>query len=262
MNPLKRVLCLMALILGVSFAQNASAQSTYSGCGTLIDQVFGGCVELFQPLGTSEVYQLSGLGSPGYVTGDVLFLEGNLSLLCPTFCAITGCLEVTAIGDCGVPFSDCGELIQGTTCSLLETATGDQYEIDSLGTFQVGDFVQVDGLLDVACGSLCGTAGCISDAVLEACVVDYVRGDTNDDGNVDVADAVTLLGQLFVPGTPPATCEAAGDTNDGSGVDISDAIYLLSFLFVAGSPPPAAPFPDCGPTVPGGLSCVLFTSCP
>lgn len=74
----------------------------------------------------------------------------------------------------------------------------------------------------------------------------FIRGDANDDGAVDVSDAVNLLSALFVPGTPALVCADAGDVNDDGALDVSDAIYLLSHLFVPGSPTPPAPFPDDG----------------
>lgn len=72
----------------------------------------------------------------------------------------------------------------------------------------------------------------------------FVRGDTNDDGKVDVADAVASLGHLFQGGAAP-TCLAAADANDSGAVDLSDAVYTLDYLFL-GSPAPPAPFPECG----------------
>ena len=89
---------------------------------------------------------------------------------------------------------------------------------------------------------------------------DFVRGDCNTDGGVDLADAILLLGVLF-SGVDPDTCEDACDANDDGGQDISDAITTLAFLFTSG-PSPSAPYPDCAadPTF-DGLNCLLY-SCP
>jgi hypothetical protein len=86
-----------------------------------------------------------------------------------------------------------------------------------------------------------------------------VRGDTNSDGSPDISDAVNSLGYLF--GGASVSCLAALDNNGDLQVDISDVVYLLGYLFASG-PDPAAPFPACGPDVPGGLGCVSFNSCP
>lgn len=93
---------------------------------------------------------------------------------------------------------------------------------------------------------------------------EFVRGDTNADGNFDISDPIFALSALFVPGSPSATCADASDVNDDGSFDISDAIFALSSLFVPGSPNPAAPFPGCGedPTDTDPLDCADFSPCP
>lgn len=86
----------------------------------------------------------------------------------------------------------------------------------------------------------------------------FIRGDCNSDGNVDVADPVYNLAYQFTGG--PSDCLSAQDTNDDGGVDISDPVYNLTFLFASG---PAIPAPNvCGfdPT-PDSLDCDM-SSCP
>lgn len=73
----------------------------------------------------------------------------------------------------------------------------------------------------------------------------FLRGDCNLDGTVNVADAVTGLGVLFL-GTASA-CLDGCDNNDDGAHDIADPIYLVSFLFNPGSPAPQPPYPNCGP---------------
>ncbi len=73
----------------------------------------------------------------------------------------------------------------------------------------------------------------------------FRRGDCNDDGRVDISDAVCILNWLFLGGPIPG-CVAVANTNGDVGADISDASYLLNYLFIGG-PPPIHPFPDCGP---------------
>ncbi|MEM7262729.1 MAG: hypothetical protein AAF488_12120, partial [Planctomycetota bacterium] len=89
----------------------------------------------------------------------------------------------------------------------------------------------------------------------------FVRGDCNDDGNLDISDPVALLDSLFSGGGVPA-CVDACDGNDDGGMNIADVIYLLSHQFSMGADP-APPFPDCGvdPT-PDASGCDTFTSCP
>jgi len=73
----------------------------------------------------------------------------------------------------------------------------------------------------------------------------FRRGDVNDDGAIDVADAISGLEWLFRGGTQPG-CAATANVDGSGGADITDAIYLLTYLF-RGGPPPEAPHPACGP---------------
>lgn len=74
--------------------------------------------------------------------------------------------------------------------------------------------------------------------------VRFVRADSNADGRVDIADAVTDLTCLFTWSRCP-TCMDVIDVNDNGLVELSDPIYLLSHLFGSG-PRPTPPFPTCG----------------
>jgi hypothetical protein len=55
-------------------------------------------------------------------------------------------------------------------------------------------------------------------------------GDANNDRNVNIADAIALLGYLFAQKTPPA-CAKAADANDDDQLNIADAISILGYLF-------------------------------
>ena len=72
----------------------------------------------------------------------------------------------------------------------------------------------------------------------------FRRGDANDDGGVNTADAIFLLNYLFAYGAKPA-CMDAADVDDNGSVNLSDAIQLLNYLF-AGAAAPAAPFDSLG----------------
>ncbi|MEM7164787.1 MAG: FG-GAP-like repeat-containing protein [Planctomycetota bacterium] len=96
-----------------------------------------------------------------------------------------------------------------------------------------------------------------------ACSV-FVRGDCNDDGATNIADAVNLLGYLF-PGSGGGVvlgCFDACDHNDDGSLDISDPIAVLGFLFGASGGLPA-PTVACGPDPSGDLlDCAGQASCP
>ena len=73
---------------------------------------------------------------------------------------------------------------------------------------------------------------------------DFIRGNGNGDGVVDISDSVFILMHLFLGlGTEPP-CLDALDTDDNATVEITDAIYGLNALFTGGPPPPQ-PYPGC-----------------
>ncbi|MBN1421979.1 MAG: CotH kinase family protein [Planctomycetes bacterium] len=71
----------------------------------------------------------------------------------------------------------------------------------------------------------------------------FIRGDANRDLQIDIADAVLILGHIF--SNAIITCQDAADVDDTAQLDIADPIYLLTYQFVDG-PAPAPPFPDPG----------------
>src|SRR6266540_624370 len=74
----------------------------------------------------------------------------------------------------------------------------------------------------------------------------FIRGDSNLDRTIDITDAVSLLGCLYL-GQACASCEDASDANDDGSLDLSDAVYTLAFAFLGGvapRPPHPAPGPD------------------
>ena len=83
----------------------------------------------------------------------------------------------------------------------------------------------------------------------------FVRGDVNFTGNVDITDAIYLLGFLFM-GYDDPECLDPADTLDDGRVNISSSIYLLNFLFTGG-PAPRVPYPSPGldPTLDDAFSC-------
>jgi hypothetical protein len=90
--------------------------------------------------------------------------------------------------------------------------------------------------------------------------VRFLRGNANNDGNVDIADSTFMLNYLFVGGSRFA-CAKASDFNDDGRIDIADPIALLNFQFLGGQAP-RAPYPGCGidPTQ-DRLGCDDFNSC-
>jgi hypothetical protein len=86
----------------------------------------------------------------------------------------------------------------------------------------------------------------------------FARADANADGDVDVADAVSVLYLLFSGGTIP--CLKAADANDDGTLDVDDPIRLLAYLFADETLPPPT---SCG-TDPSEdeLTCEAYPPCP
>ena len=91
----------------------------------------------------------------------------------------------------------------------------------------------------------------------------FHRGDADDNGQMQLTDAVRILSFLFLGGDAP-TCLDAADTDDNAQIQLTDAVRVLGFLFL-GQAPPAPPGP---PPTPCGLDagaehlgCASFLSC-
>jgi formylglycine-generating enzyme required for sulfatase activity len=91
---------------------------------------------------------------------------------------------------------------------------------------------------------------------------EFRRGDSNDDGEVDLSDAVRILRVLFL-GQGKLTCQDAADSNDDGAVDTSDAIRILTVLFLGQGviPPPGTE--ACGiEATEDELVCETYEYCP
>ena len=89
--------------------------------------------------------------------------------------------------------------------------------------------------------------------------VELVRGDANDDGAVDVSDAVSILLLLF--GDGQSTCDDAYDCDDDGFIAVTDPIVLLEHVF-QGGPRPSPPYPGCGVDFrEDELRCEEYSSC-
>ena len=72
-------------------------------------------------------------------------------------------------------------------------------------------------------------------------VVAFMRGDSNTDGKVDIADITFIISYVFRGGPEPVS-DVTADVNNDATIDITDALYLVNYIFRSGPPPP-----DTGP---------------
>ena len=101
------------------------------------------------------------------------------------------------------------------------------------------------------------------DETPDECEVHFRRGDANEDGSVDIGDAIFMLYTLMLGG-PDSGCKDATDANDSGTHDIADIIYILNFQFTGGAEPPAPGISECGvdATPNDGLGCNSYGGCP
>jgi hypothetical protein len=69
--------------------------------------------------------------------------------------------------------------------------------------------------------------------------LNYVCGDADGNGIVNISDAVYLISYIFGGGSDPDPL-LSGDADCNQIVNISDAVYLISYIFGGGSAPCAA----------------------
>jgi hypothetical protein len=90
-------------------------------------------------------------------------------------------------------------------------------------------------------------------------VMSFHRGDVDDNGDLQLTDAVNLLSFMFL-GMASPTCMDAADADNNGMIDITDAIFILNRLFLGGPELPA-PGPDCGVDSGDSLGCFIYTNC-
>lgn len=217
-------------------------------------------VEEFLTCGTRSVQFMATSDTPisfGDCTIDVVFDpdQGGPSFSASSYGPIapTGCFAVpvfdTVNGIAQLKYSGCGPTLSlGTVPVSIGSMNGPAYELTTNFFTIVG--CSVEDSFGVAQTVVIG-AGWSED--LDLC---FDRGDANNDGVMDLADAVTVLGN------GPYDCDDAADANDSGGVDIADAVYLFGAVFGTGPMPPA-PFGACGfDRTADGLDCGAFGGCP
>jgi hypothetical protein len=179
---------------------------------------------------TSVVDSADNGGTEGFISGVVLHLKKG-STLNEATAAETGTAAVVAITVSGEAVQDVATV--SATLSQQDGLIGGGQAIDNKVTADGGS------------QSICNTADVTIEFAQGIVNPEFRRGDTNDDGKNNLADAVWILNESFRMGTA-TPCQKAADANDDGTVDaIVDAAYIIAYQFESGSAPPA-PFGACG----------------
>ena len=192
---------------------------------------------------------------------------GNVSTTEQT---ITVTVDMTDCNANGSP--DVCEIVSGTALDCDGNGIPDECDIDCNGNGIPDSCDLASGFAedcngngtpdscDLSKGTSVDTNG---NATPDECEPSFRRGDANDDGNVDIADAIFMLYSLMLNG-PQSSCADATDSNDSGSHDIADAVFILSYQFAGGNAPPS-PGPDgCGvdATPNDGMGCDSYNGCP
>jgi len=65
---------------------------------------------------------------------------------------------------------------------------------------------------------------------------DFICGDANHDGTVNIGDAVYVINYIFKGGAAPVPLEA-GDANCDGSRNVGDAVYIINYIFKGGAAP-------------------------
>ena len=83
----------------------------------------------------------------------------------------------------------------------------------------------------------------------------FLRGDLDGNGTIEINDARSVFTLVETGGR--IECMESADVDGNGIIDREDGIRLMNFV-MSGHPPPAAPWPDCGPTLQPGDSLGCF----
>ncbi|MCP4566882.1 MAG: hypothetical protein GY841_04795 [FCB group bacterium] len=113
----------------------------------------------------------------------------------------------------------CGGSLNGESTDFLLSSTLGQ---TAVGTGNADGIVLNHGFWQEFMGSCCNSAG-----------------DANDDGAINVGDAVYMINYVF-KGGPAPNCGDEGDANSDCALNVGDAVFLINYVFKSGPPP------ECG----------------
>jgi len=156
-----------------------------------------------------------------------------------------------------------------TSCDLIVTAPNGSTQIFSVTNF-LGPVLYAPltaGDYTFTIVPTCGTDEGNPMGVEITVKVPFMRGDTNLDGVINVADVIRMLtvlfgGPGFIGEQDGFECAGAADANGDQLNDVADAVYLLLHLFSNGDPPPPPHFECLIDDDDTALPCDNYDACP
>ncbi len=135
----------------------------------------------------------------------------------------------------------------------------------TMSTHTISDVMESDyGSYTVVVTNLCGPVesppALLTLPAPGVCEVPFKRCDCNQDGICDIADGIQIFRFLF-QGLANPPCFDPCDNDDNGQVNIADAVYAIFYIFTDG-PLPMPPFAECAidPTL-DELDCLSFSPC-
>ncbi|MGB1070068.1 MAG: cohesin domain-containing protein [Planctomycetota bacterium] len=169
-----------------------------------------------------------------------------------------GVIEDDDCDDDTIPNACDIDLTGGTDCDTNGEDDTCQLDTDMDGTIDpCDDDLDGDGIPNNC--DVDQTAGTDSNGNGEddICEVAFRRGDSNSNGAINVADPYWILLYLFSTDVSELPCYDAADIDDNGSIEMIDAVSLFQMLYGTGGVP-ADPFATCGvdPTTADALDCV------
>ena len=238
------------IVPGVLTAQVTTQLTTLAGGAPIESFSYGVCHDfnVVQPLTTISTadLQVANLGSPPDF--EIINLQaGSPASSGGVTHGVVLCLLL------------CATLPTGATTDLLQI----EYDIVGPGPgspLQYCDDAEIDGAPATEISVVSNGILLTPTLGTGVSVPEFIRGDTDANGVLQIGDGINLLAHLF-QGQAAPVCRDAADSNDDGVLDIADAAYFLVFLFCCGAPPPP-PWPNCGldPSA-DSLDCLSFPPC-
>ncbi len=124
--------------------------------------------------------------------------------------------------------------VQDTVVAPLTSWVGEYNGMAVLDSFVYTVFTdnETNGNSDIYIDRAVNPASC--------CNHDGIRGDSDYNMSLNVADLTFLVNYLFKGGSAPI-CSEEGDVNGDGGINVADLTYLVNYLFKGGAAPPACP---------------------